>query len=148
MAASWSKKRLSAADFDGLRPMLELVMSERRLAMARMAMVEGISGAEIGRQFDVSRQGVDDAVNFVLNVVKQAQKGQQAASEAVATILPGWEQITLVTPSQLVPRFRAEIAKHLPKEPKVKAKRSLPAKPGAKKTTATARKRATHSSKK
>ena len=57
------KRRLSAKEFDALRPLLRI--SERRIEAARLAMVEGHTLQSVADRYGWTRQAVGDAVRIV-----------------------------------------------------------------------------------
>lgn len=104
-----TKKRLSIIEFEAIHPFLRL--SEARVMAARYALVEGIRYQWIADEFGWTRQAVGNVVRDVWKVVERFRESQRRLLNSGDSIPPGWEKVTLVTPSFLVPRFRAEIAK-------------------------------------
>ncbi len=58
-----SKKRLSALEFEALRPLLRI--SDQRIEAARLAMVEGHTLQSVADRYGWTRQAVGDAVRIV-----------------------------------------------------------------------------------
>lgn len=103
-----AKRRMTAADFEAVRPLLK--MSADRAEAARLALVEGQTLQGVATVYGWSRQAVGDAVDAVWRVFGLYNESQRAAANAGALLPPGWEQVTLIAPSTLIARFRAEIA--------------------------------------
>ena len=101
------KKRMSAAEFETVKPMLKI--SDERVEAARAALVEGQTLQSIGDKYGWSRQAVADTVNVVLRTLAIFHESQQAAENAGKILPPGWEQVTLIAPSYLIEKFRNEI---------------------------------------
>jgi len=87
------KRRLSAAEFDTVRPLLKI--SDDRITAARAHLVDGLTMQAVG-------------------------ESQKAAAHAAGELPEGWEQVTLVAPSHLIEKFRYEIAQAAPKPEKKK----------------------------
>jgi hypothetical protein len=98
------KKRLTAAEFAAVKPLLKI--SDDRIEAARQALVEGRTLQAIGDQFGWSRQAVGDAVAVVWRMSENYRRSQLTAS----VLLPaGWEQVTVIAPSELIQKLRSEI---------------------------------------
>lgn len=106
-----AKRRMSAAEFEAVRPLLNI--SKDRIEAARSALVEDQTFQAISDQFGWSRQAVNNAVRVVWQTVEKYRESQRVAANAGDSLPPGWERITLITPSYLVPSFRAAIAQAL-----------------------------------
>jgi len=102
------KKRISAAEFEAVRPLLKI--SDDRITAARAALVDGETLQAVGTRFGWSRQAVGDAVSIVWRTLESYHQSQRAAANAGALLPPGWEQVTLIAPSDLIAKFRGEIA--------------------------------------
>lgn len=107
-----AKRRISAAEFEAIRPFLKL--SDDRVESARAALVDGQTLQSLGDRFGWSRQSVGDAVSAVWRTVERYHQAQRAAANTGVLLPPGWEQVTLIAPSYLIDRFRAEIAEASP----------------------------------
>jgi len=116
-----AKRRMTAAEFEAVRPLLKI--SDDRIKAARLALVDGQTLQAIGDQFGWSRQAVGDAVSIVWKTLESYHESQRAAANAGALLPPGWEQVTLIAPSHLITKFRAEIAQASP-QPVKKATRA------------------------
>lgn len=103
-----SKKRISAAEFDAVVPMLN--MSDTRLAAARSALVDGEAFQAVGDRLGCTRQAIYDAVNIVWRTWEKYQEGQRTAANSEILMPPGWEKVTLIAPSELIAKFRNEVA--------------------------------------
>ena len=65
--------------------------------------------AVVGDRFNCSRQAVNTLVNIFWDGLARFHEAQRvvAAREEVS---PGWEKVTLMVPSQLIEKLRADIA--------------------------------------
>lgn len=106
------KRRMAAAEFEAVRPLLRI--SEDRINAARAALVDGDTLQAVATVYGWSRQAVGDAVDAVWRAYEMYQESQRAAANAGALLPPGWEQVTLIAPSSLIAKFRAEIAQAAP----------------------------------
>ncbi|WP_424196730.1 TrfB-related DNA-binding protein (plasmid) [Ampullimonas aquatilis] len=104
-----SPYRMKAIHFDTLRPFIK--MNEKKLDAARLALVDGIAHLEIANQFGWKRQFVGQIVKEVQLADETHTIAKQNASLAVGKLLPGWELVTLIAPTNLINKFRAEIDK-------------------------------------
>lgn len=107
-----AKRRMSAAEFAAVRPLLKI--SSDRIEAARLALVDGETLSAVGERFGWSRQAVGDAVGVIWQTLESYHESQRAAANAGALLPPGWEQVTLIAPSHLIARFREEIAQASP----------------------------------
>ncbi|RRD64171.1 transcriptional regulator [Comamonadaceae bacterium OH2310_COT-174] len=108
-----AKRRMTEAEFEAVRPLLNI--SAKRIEAARLALVEGQTLQAVGSQYGWSRQAVGDAVSVVWSRLHDYREAQRAAAHAAdAALPPGWEQVTLVAPSDLISEFRKAIAKRKP----------------------------------
>jgi len=103
-----AKRRMTAAEFEAVRPLLNI--SDDRIKAARLALVDGQTLAAVGYQFGWSRQAVGDAVSVVWKTLESYHESQRVAANAGALLPPGWEQVTLIAPVNLIGKFRREIA--------------------------------------
>lgn len=107
-----AKRRITAAEFQMIRPLLKL--SDERIEAARAALVDGETLQTVGDRYGWTRQAAGDAVSAVWRTLESHRDGQRAAASAGALLPPGWEQVTLIAPSYLIERFRNEIAQAAP----------------------------------
>ncbi len=103
-----TKKRLSRIEFEAIHPFLRL--SDERVMAARYALVEGIRYQWIADEFGWTKQAIGNLVRDVWKIVERYRESQRRILNSSESIPPGWEKVTLVTPSFLIPKFRAEIA--------------------------------------
>ena len=103
-----SKKRMTAVEFEALRPLLKI--SEDRMAAARAVLVDGLTYQAAGDRFGWTRQAAGDAVDVVWRTLQRYHESQKAAVNTGTSLPDGWEQVTLIAPSYLIPKFRDEIA--------------------------------------
>jgi hypothetical protein len=99
---------MTAVEFDAVKPLLNI--SDERIAAARQALVDGRTLRAVGEQFGWSRQAVGDAIDVVWKTRQNYREAQRVAANADALLSPGWEQVTLIAPTHLITKFRAEIA--------------------------------------
>lgn len=124
-----AKRRMTGAEFEALRPLLKI--SDERVQAARLALVDGQTLQGVANLYGWSRQAVGDAVKVVWKTFERYHESQRAAASAGALMPPGWEQVTLIAPTALIAKFRAEIADAAPAAGEATSK-----KPAAKKATA------------
>lgn len=103
------KRRMTAADFDAVRPLLKKISNERADA-ARSALVDGETLAEIAVRHNCSRQAINNIVTTFWDKLSDYHEAQSATANAGVLLPPGWEQVTLIAPKALIEKFRAEIA--------------------------------------
>jgi hypothetical protein len=104
-----TKRRLTAAEFDAVRPFLRI--SLERIDASRSALVDGLPLREIAARYGWTKQAVSDAASKVLKVMDRYRESQRVSSAAGSQLPLGWEQVTLVTPTYLIEKFRQEIAR-------------------------------------
>jgi hypothetical protein len=102
------KRHMTATEFEAVRPFLNI--SAERVEAARLVLVESSTMQLAGKQFGKSRQTVNDAVAVVWKIFGRFQAAQQAQARAEGLIPSGWEKMTVIAPSPMIARFRAEIA--------------------------------------
>lgn len=103
------KRRMSSAEFTAVRPFLKI--SDERIEAARRALVDGETLQAIGTYFGWSRQAVGDAVDVVWRALAVYRESQEASAAAVGHLPPGWDQVTLIAPHELIAKFRGEVSK-------------------------------------
>lgn len=108
-----AKRRMTAADFDAARKMLKNV-SDDRAAAARSALVDGETLAEIAKRYNCTPQAINKAVGRFWEKLEEYHAAHRAKTHEGVLVPPGWEVVTLIAPSALVERFRAEIAAFSP----------------------------------
>ncbi|MEX3614684.1 MAG: TrfB-related DNA-binding protein [Burkholderia gladioli] len=124
-----AKRRMTGPEFEAIRPLLNI--SEDRMKAARMAIVDGQTLQGVANIFGWSRQAVGDAVSVVWRTFERYHESQRVAASAGTLLPPGWEQVTLIAPSHLITKFRAEIAQASP-QPEGREAKKTPAKRAAK----------------
>jgi hypothetical protein len=102
------KRRMSANEFEALRPLMSI--SKDRQDAARMALVDGQTLQGIGNIYKLTRQAVGSSVSAVWKVYERWQESQRASATASEDIPEGWERITIIAPSELIAKFRSEVA--------------------------------------
>ena len=103
------RRRMTAAEFEAVRPLLKS-MSMERIEAARLALVEGLTMQAVGATFGWTRQAANDAVAVVWKTAEQFRESQRVAARMTTVLPPGWEQVTLVAPRRLIAKFREELA--------------------------------------
>ncbi len=107
------KRRLSAAEFDAVSTLLNI--SADRIQAARSAMVDGEGLQAIADRYGwKTKQSVGAAVAVVWKEVERYRESKRAELNATTLLPPGWEKVELIAPSEMVERFRAEIAEAIP----------------------------------
>lgn len=107
-----AKRRMTGTEFEALRPLLKI--SDDRVEAARLALVDGQTLQGVANLYGWSRQAVGDAVKVVWKTFEKYHESQRAAASAGTLMPPGWEQVTLIAPTSLIAKFRAEIADAAP----------------------------------
>lgn len=102
------KRRMSAIEFDAIQVLLPGI-SKKRCAVARAALVDGETLAVVGNRFNCSRQAVNTLVNIFCDGLARFHEAQRAMNAVELAPPPGWECATLVAPSHLINKLRAEI---------------------------------------
>ena len=103
-----AKKRMTSAEFEALRPLLKI--SDDRMTAARAVLVDNQTYQAVGDQFGWTRQAVGGAVDSVWRTLQRYHESQKAVANADASLPDGWERVTLIAPSYLIPKFRNDIA--------------------------------------
>lgn len=103
---------MSGSEFEAIVPLLNI--SENRMKASRMALVDGQTLQSVANIFGWTRQAVGDAVDVVWRTFERYRESQRAAANAGTQLPPGWEKVTLIAPSHLITKFRAEIAQVSP----------------------------------
>jgi hypothetical protein len=102
---------MSAVEFEAVRPVLK--MRHDLVAAARAVLVDGLSfraaQAELGLS---SPNSVLQAVNQVWAAAEQLPPEQRAVASSTV-VPPGWEQVTLVAPTDLIAWFRVQLAQRV-----------------------------------
>lgn len=102
------KRRMTAIEFETIRPFLKI--SDDRVKAARAAMVDGKTHQSIGDEFGWTKQAVGDSVSHVWHALQAYRESQAIAARLSGQLPPGWEQVSLIAPSELAAKFREEIA--------------------------------------
>lgn len=118
-----SKRRMTAAEFEEVRPLLKI--SADRCEAARAALVDGKTLASIASVYGWTRQAVNDAVGIVWATLGRYHESQRASANAGTLLPPGWERVTIIAPSRLIAKFRAEIAESSTEVPTAKKAEQL-----------------------
>jgi hypothetical protein len=92
-----TKRRMTAAEFDAVRPFLPNIREDRSAA-ARAALVDGETLAAVAKRYDWSPQAVNNLVNTYCKGLNRYHEAQRATANAGVLLPPGWEQVTLIAP--------------------------------------------------
>lgn len=100
-----NKRRLSAAEFETIRPLLDI--SAERIDAARAYLVDGATAQAVGDKYGWSKQ----AVAHTVKGVKRMHEKYLLAREIEAGLMPppGWELVTLIAPKELAAKFRQDV---------------------------------------
>lgn len=101
-------RRMTEAEFAAVRHLLRI--STERIAVAYAHLVGGKSLRTVADEAGCSHQAVSKASSIVWTTFEKYCAAQAAADQTDSHVPPGWEQVTLIAPSHLVPIFREEIA--------------------------------------
>ena len=112
---------MTEADFEAVLPLLNI--SEERCDAAKAFLVEGKTLQAVATTYGWTRQAVNGAVTIVWQTLERYHESQKATANAGTLLPPGWEQVTLIAPSHLIAKFRAEIAEESVETLKTKAQR-------------------------
>lgn len=104
-------KRMTAAEFEAVRPLLSNI-SKERIEAARLALVDGQSLQGIATIYGWTRQAMHQTVGAVWGHFEKYSDARRAETLAGPQLQlpPGWEQVTLVAPSVMVAQFREQLA--------------------------------------
>ena len=112
---------MSLQEFEAVLPLIKKISDQRREA-AKAALVDGMSLATVAEACGWTRQAVNDAIRQVWAARERYHESQRATAQAGLLLPPGWEQVTLIAPSHMIERFRADIAKTSTDAPEPEAK--------------------------
>jgi hypothetical protein len=104
------KRRMTAIEFDALRPLLT-VFSEDRCNAARAVLVDGktLQSAATENGF-ATRQAVNGSVAAIWSIYEQYNESLRISAAAGTLLPPDWEKVTLIAPRHLIAEFRVKIA--------------------------------------
>ena len=110
------KRRMSAAEFDAVVPLLS--MSENRLNAARAALVDNEKLEDIARPHGWDKQTVGGAVNIVWKAFQRVKESLRLAELGGVSYLrdeldlpDGWKRVCIDAPECLIDIFQAEVEK-------------------------------------
>lgn len=102
---------MTAQEFEAVRPSLK--MRHDLVAAARAVLVDGLSYRAAQAQLDLSSpNSVLQAVNQVWSAAEQLSPEQRAVASSTV-VPPGWEQVTLIAPTDLIAWFRVQLAQRV-----------------------------------
>ncbi|MDQ1817808.1 TrfB-related DNA-binding protein [Massilia sp. CCM 9210] len=105
------KRRMSSPEFDALRPWLTGRISEDRINAARAVLVDNAKHREVAAIHGWTRQAVNDAISAVWRAHERDLESKKTTANAGALLPPGWELVSLIAPSWMIPLFREAIAR-------------------------------------
>jgi predicted DNA-binding protein (UPF0251 family) len=104
-----TKRRLTAQEFETAKPYLRI--SADRLEAARLVMVDGLPAITAAERYGWTQPAVSQCTKKVREAFAKAEAAGNSSTASRAIALPaGWEQITLIAPSFMIAKFRAELA--------------------------------------
>lgn len=104
------RRRMTELEFAAVRHLLNI--SEESQNLAHAVLVEGKSLREVAKATGHVFQFVDKNTKVVLSTFDRYQQARRVEESAGTQLPPGWESATLIAPSQLIDKFRREIAEY------------------------------------
>ena len=104
-----AKRRMTEHEFSSVLPWLSGISEDRRNA-AKAFLVDQLTLQAVADQHGWTRQSVNDCVAVVWRKFEKYQEYERTKSGQETLMPPGWQQVTLIAPSSLIDKFRAEIA--------------------------------------
>ncbi|OAI04898.1 TrfB-related DNA-binding protein [Methylomonas methanica] len=103
------KRQLTAAEFEAVRPLLNI--SKDRIDAAYSALVLGDVLQSVADEYGWSRQAVNDAARIVWDTFQAYKRGQEAELKALNEVLPkGWEMLVIPAPVDLINEFKINVS--------------------------------------
>ena len=110
-----SKRRVTAEEFDSVLP--QLGFAPAKIEAVRKAMVDGVPGVEVAREYRLAPQSLSISMARVWKLLgKAVAKAEAVEVEEESSVLgglvlpPGWQQVTLIAPASMIEKIRADIA--------------------------------------
>jgi hypothetical protein len=94
--------------FEMLRPLLRI--SPQRIEAARLVLLRGVTLAQVGRDFDCSRQAVSQCCDIIRKAWSDYQLGWEGARRALP---PGYTLAVLGMPREMFERVQLDVAEDL-----------------------------------
>jgi hypothetical protein len=102
-----TKRKTTEKEFNSVIPLLSI--SPDRISAAKKVMVEGRTLQSVADEYGLSRQSIDGSITAVWSTIQKYREAQSATLTGGLIMPPGWEQVTLVAPKQLIDKFRLEL---------------------------------------
>jgi hypothetical protein len=102
-----TKRKTTEKEFNSVIPLLSI--STDRISAAKKVMVEGRTLQSVADEYGLSRQSIDGSITAVWSTIQKYREAQSATLTGGLIMPPGWEQVTLVAPKQLIDKFRLEL---------------------------------------
>jgi hypothetical protein len=102
-----TKRKTTEKEFNSVIPLLSI--SPDRISAAKKVMVEGRTLQSVADEYGLSRQSIDGSITAVWSTIQKYREAQRATLTVELIMPPGWEQVTLVAPKQLIDKFRQEL---------------------------------------
>jgi hypothetical protein len=102
-----TKRKTTEKEFNSVIPLLSI--SPDRISAAKKVMVEGRTLQSVADEYGLSRQSIDGSITAVWSTIQKYRETQRATLTVELIMPPGWEQVTLVAPKQLIDKFRQEL---------------------------------------
>ena len=102
-----TKRKTTEKEFNSVIPLLSI--SPDRISAAKKVMVEGRTLQSVADEYGLSRQSIDGSITAVWSTIQKYRETQRATLTVELIMPPGWEQVTLVAPKQLIDKFRLEL---------------------------------------
>jgi len=102
-----TKRKTTEKEFNSVIPLLSI--SPDRISAAKKVMVEGRTLQSVADEYGLSRQSIDGSITAVWSTIQKYREAQRATLTGGLIMPPGWEQVTLVAPKQLIDKFRLEL---------------------------------------
>jgi hypothetical protein len=102
-----TKRKTTEKEFNSVIPLLSI--SPDRISAAKKVMVEGRTLQSVADEYGLSRQSIDGSITAVWSTIQKYREAQRATLTVELIMPPGWEQVTLVAPKQLIDKFRLEL---------------------------------------
>jgi len=102
-----TKRKTTEKEFNSVIPLLSI--SPDRISAAKKVMVEGRTLQSVADEYGLSRQSIDGSITAVWSTIQKYREAQSTTLTGGLIMPPGWEQVTLVAPKQLIDKFRLEL---------------------------------------
>jgi hypothetical protein len=104
------RRRMTDIEFETICPLLNI--SEDSVRMARSVLVDGKSLRVVAAAEGCSFQFVDKNTQVRFESVERYQEARRIAKADGVQIPPGWERVTVIAPTDVIEKFKEELAEH------------------------------------